>query len=301
MSILTVGSVAYDDIITPYASRDRALGGSATYFALAAHHFTKIRLVAVIGEDFQKSDEKLIEDKGIDISGLERVEGRCFYWKGEYLPNWNDRISHDTQLNVFEHFDPKIPQDHRNSDYLFLGNIHPTLQTSVVKQMNRPRWVGLDTMNHWIDGAREDLLETLKHVDILLINDQEAKMLSGKQHLYEAAHAIFQMGPSTLCIKKGEHGALLFRGHDIFAAPAYPKCRVVDPTGAGDSFAGGFLGYLASVGRDDFDTLKKALIFGSVMGSYAVESFSVDRVAALTTDEIKTRYDEFVHMTHFDL
>lgn len=301
MSILTVGSVAYDDIITPFASRDRALGGSATYFSLAAHHFSKIKLVAVIGEDFAQADEQLLIDKDIDLEGLEKVRGKCFYWKGEYLPNWNDRITHDTQLNVFEHFQPKIPQDHRDSAYLFLGNIHPSLQLNVLEQMTKPRWVALDTMNLWIKETRAALIKTLAQVDVLLINDSEAAMLSGQQNLYEAAQTIAKMGPKTLCIKKGEHGALLIRGDEIFAAPAYPKCKVVDPTGAGDAFAGGFLGYLASTAVDDFEHLKKAVIYGSVMGSYTVEAFSVDRLAALTQADIRQRYEAFVNMTHFEL
>lgn len=300
MSIVTVGSVAYDDIITPFASRERALGGSATYFALAAQHFSKINLVAVIGSDFNYADKQLLQSKDIDLEGLEEVDGKCFYWKGEYLPKWNDRISHNTQLNVFEHFDPKIPENYRNEDFLFLGNIHPTLQQSVLNQMTKPRWVALDTMDHWIRDARTDLLNTLKHIDVLVINDSEAMMLSGQHNLFEAAQTIFKMGPTTLCIKKGEHGALLFRGDDIFTAPAYPLCKVVDPTGAGDAFAGGFLGYLAAAKSDDFDTLKKAVIYGSVMGSFTVESFSVDRVAALTEEDLKKRYDEFVTMTHFE-
>lgn len=300
MSILTVGSVAYDDIITPFAKRDRALGGSATYFALAAHHFTKINLVAVIGDDFNYADEELLRHKGIDLQGLEKVSGKCFYWKGEYLANWNDRISHDTQLNVFEHFDPKIPDSYRESNFLFLGNIHPSLQQSVLNQVTQPRWVALDTMNLWIKETRSALLQTLKSVDVLLVNDSEAMMLSGEYNLYDAAKTIAKMGPKTLCIKKGEHGALLIRGNEIFTAPAYPLCRVVDPTGAGDAFAGGFLGYLASAESDNFDTLKKAVIYGSVMGSFTVESFSVDRIAALTDGDLEKRYNEFVDMTHFD-
>jgi len=300
MSILTVGSVAYDDIITPFAKRDRALGGSATYFALAAHHFTKINLVAVIGDDFSYADEELLRHKGIDLQGLEKVSGKCFYWKGEYLANWNDRISHDTQLNVFEHFEPKIPDSYRESNFLFLGNIHPSLQQSVLNQVTQPRWVALDTMNLWIKETRSALLQTLKSVDVLLVNDSEAMMLSGEYNLYDAAKTIAKMGPKTLCIKKGEHGALLIRGNEIFTAPAYPLCRVVDPTGAGDAFAGGFLGYLASAESDNFDTLKKAVIYGSVMGSFTVESFSVDRIAALTDGDLEKRYNEFVDMTHFD-
>jgi len=300
MSILTVGSVAYDDIITPFARRDRALGGSATYFALAAHHFSKIKLVAVVGDDFEYADQQLLGSKGVDLKGLERVSGKCFYWKGEYLANWNDRISHDTQLNVFEKFDPKIPLEYKDSEFVFLGNIHPSLQQKVLDQITKPKWVALDTMNLWIKETRSDLLATLKKVDLLLINDSEAMMLSGERNLFEAARTIAKMGPRTLCIKKGEHGALLFHGEQIFAAPAYPLCKVVDPTGAGDAFAGGFFGYLAAQNSNSFETLKKAVIYGSVMGSFTVESFSIDRVAALSDEDIRERYKMFVEITHFE-
>ncbi len=300
MTILTVGSVAYDDIITPYAQRQRALGGSATYFAIAAQHFNGISLVAVIGDDFNYADEKLLRDAGIDLKGLEKVAGRCFYWKGEYLANWNDRITHDTQLNVFEHFSPKIPETLRDCPYLFLGNIHPSLQRAVLKQMSgRPKIVALDTMNLWIRETRKDLLDVLTDVDVLLLNDTEAIMLSGEHHLMKAAHTIAKMGPSTLCIKRGENGALLVQGDRIFSAPAYPLAEVVDPTGAGDSFAGGFLGYLAQSGELSFDNMKRAVIYGSVLGSFAVESFSVDRIAALNRAEIEARYRSFVELTHF--
>lgn len=300
MTILTVGSVAYDDIITPYAQRLRALGGSATYFAIAAQHFNGISLVAVIGEDFNYADEKLLRDAGIDLQGLEKVAGHCFYWKGEYLAHWNDRITHDTQLNVFEHFNPKIPESLRECPYLFLGNIHPSLQRAVLKQMSgRPKIVSLDTMNLWIRETRKDLLDVLADVDVLLLNDSEAIMLSGEHHLMRAAHTIAKMGPSTLCIKRGENGALLVQGDRIFSAPAYPLAEVVDPTGAGDSFAGGFLGYLAQSGDLSFDNMKRAVIYGSVLGSFAVESFSVDRIAALTRAEIDARYQRFVELTHF--
>jgi len=300
MSILTVGSVAYDDIITPYDKRSRALGGSATYFAIAAQHFHQISLVAVIGEDFNYADEKLLIDKKIDLLGLEKVAGRCFYWKGEYLANWNDRVTHDTQLNVFESFKPKVPDSYRDLPYVFLGNIHPSLQTEVLKQMNgRPKIVALDTMNLWIKETRSDLLETLKGVDVLLVNDSEAQMLSGEHNLMDAARTIAKMGPTTLCIKQGEHGALLVQNDQIFTAPAYPLCTVVDPTGAGDTFAGGFMGYLASTGNLSFENMKRAVIYGSVMGSFTVESFSVDRVAAITREDIDARYNEFVKLTHF--
>ena len=300
MSILTVGSVAYDDVITPYAHRERALGGSATFFSLAARCFSDVSLVAVIGSDFNYADENLLRDKGIDLAGLEKVEGRCFYWKGEYLANWNDRITHDTQLNVFEHFKPKVPEDYRKKPYVFLGNIHPSLQLDVLNQMSdRPKVVALDSMNLWIKETRDDLLSVLKHVDCLLVNDSEAMMLSGKHHLVEAAATINQMGPTTVCIKQGEHGALLFHKDQAFAATAYPFCEVVDPTGAGDAFAGGFMGYLAAQDKLDFDVMKRAVIYGSVMGSFTVESFSVDRLASLTNEDIYARYRAFVELTHF--
>lgn len=300
MNILTVGSVAYDEVITPFDRRERALGGSATFFSIAARHFAPVSIVAVIGSDFNLADEQLLEHKGIDLSGLEKVDGKCFFWKGEYLANWNDRITHDTQLNVFEHFKPKVPTAQRNSDVVFLGNIHPTLQLDVLNQIDKPKMVALDTMNLWIKETRADLIETLKHVDFLLINDSEAAMLSGKRQLVEAAKTIAEMGPKTLCIKQGEHGAILIQGDEIFIAPAYPLCNVVDPTGAGDSFAGGFIGYLSSQQDFSFETLKKAVIYGSVMGSFTVESFSVDRLASITDADIEARYREFVKFTHFE-
>ena len=300
MTILVVGSVAYDDIITPYDHRERALGGSATYFALSAQHYAQNNLVAVIGEDFNYADERLLIDKGIDLEGLEKVAGKCFYWKGEYLANWNDRVTHDTQLNVFEHFNPKIPDGYRDAEYLFLGNIHPSLQGQVLKNMNgRPKVVALDTMNLWIKETRNDLIEVLGSVDLLFVNDSEAMMLSGKHSLIEAAETIAKMGPTTVCIKQGEHGALLIQGDKLFAAPAYPLCKVVDPTGAGDTFAGGFLGYVAKTGDLSFENLKKGVIYGSVMGSFTVESFGVDRCASLTDEDIDKRYQEFVELTHF--
>ena len=300
MSILIVGSVAYDHIITPYDQRERALGGSATYFALAAQHFTQTSLVAVIGEDFNHSDEELLVNKGIDLQGLEKVPGKCFFWKGEYLANWNDRVTHATHLNVFEHFQPKIPESYRKSKYVFLGNIHPSLQSQVLDQVDDgDRLVALDTMNLWINTSRDDLLKVLEKVDILLVNDSEAQMLSGNTHLIEAAKTIAKMGPKTLCIKLGEHGAMLVQDDRIFIAPAYPLCNVIDPTGAGDTFAGGFLGYLAKTGDHSFENMRRALIYGSVMGSFTVEAFSVDRCAAVTDKDIDERYQAFVDLTHF--
>ena len=300
MSILVVGSVAYDDIITPFDHRERALGGSATYFALAAHHFSPVNLVAVVGEDFNYADECLLKEKKVDLTGLEKVKGRCFYWKGEYLANWNDRITHDTQLNVFEHFNPKIPDRYRDLPFVFLGNIHPELQLQVLNSMNQPRLVALDTMNLWIKETRAELIHALAGVDVLIINDSEAMMLSGERHLIDAAKTIAKMGPRILCVKRGENGALLIEGERVFAAPAYPLCRVVDPTGAGDTFAGGFLGHLAATGDLSFDSMKKAVVYGSVMGSFTVESFSIDRCAAIGMDEVDDRYRDFVDLTHFD-
>ena len=301
MSILTVGSIAYDDIITPFEHRERSLGGSGTYFSLAAQLFTRVNLVAVVGQDFNYADELLLKGKDIDLTGMEKVAGKCFYWKGEYLANWNDRVTHDTQLNVFEHFNPKVPEPYRDCDYVFLGNIHPALQLNVLKQMNKkPKITALDSMNLWIKDTRKALLAVLEQVDFLLINDSEARMLSGQNHLISAAQTIAKMGPKTLCIKQGEHGALLFHQGNVFAAPAYPFANVIDPTGAGDSFAGGFLGYLARSGEHSLEALKKAVIHGSVMGSFAVEAFSVDKIASLTQEAVECRYREFVALTHFD-
>jgi sugar/nucleoside kinase (ribokinase family) len=231
---------------------------------------------------------------------MEKVPGRCFYWKGEYLAHWNDRITHDTQLNVFEHFSPKIPEKYRESNMVFLGNIHPDLQDDVLKQMgDQPTLVALDTMNLWIQTTRAQLIRVLKNIDLLFVNDSEAIMLSGKHDLVEAARTICTMGPSTVCVKRGENGAILIDDSHIFTAPAYPLCKVVDPTGAGDTFAGGFLGYLAKTGDLSFENMRRAVIYGSVMGSFTVESFSVDRCAAITDQDIEDRYHAFVDLTHF--
>ena len=300
MSILTVGSIAYDHIITPFEERTFSLGGSAVYFALAAQHFTDIKMVAVVGEDFRREDAALLESRHIELGGLEYKKGKTFFWKGEYLANWNDRVTHDTQLNVFEDFNPKIPESYRGTEIVFLGNIHPALQLRVLEQMHQPKMVVLDSMNLWITKFPEDLKRVLPHVNHLLINDSEAKLLSGKDNLLEAARTISDMGPSTLCIKKGEHGAMLIHGEQVFLAPAYPFCRVVDPTGAGDSFAGGYVGWLSQVPETDWENLKKAVIYGSIMGSYTVESFSVESLASLTKTKMNERFKHFHAMTQFD-
>jgi len=299
MTILAVGSAAYDDVITPFGGRESALGGSAIYFSLAAQHFTNINLVAVVGDDFRPEDRQLLQAKKIDTQGLVKEKGKTFFWKGEYGPTWNDRTTHVTDLNVFEKFDPVIPTLYRNSEYVFLGNIAPQLQLKVLDQIDHPKLVVLDTMNFWINSDRQGLMEALKRVDLLMINDSESVLLSDETSLVAAARSILAMGPKAICIKLGEHGAMLIQGDRIFMAPAYPLVDVVDPTGAGDSYAGGFLGYLASKSRWDFDTLKKAVIYGSVMGSYTVESFSVDKLVDLTHEEISDRYFRFVEMTHF--
>lgn len=299
MKILVVGSVAYDDVITPFAKRTGALGGSAIYFSLAAQHFAPVDLVGVVGEDFKPEHRDLLQSRQIDTLGMVAEKGKTFYWKGEYATNWNDRITHATHLNVFESFDPVIPRSYRNAPCVFLGNIAPRLQIKVLDQMPKPKLVVLDTMNFWIDNALEDLCRVLKRVDFLMINDSEAVLLSGQNALIPAAKAISAMGPKWVCIKMGEHGALLIQGQRIFLAPAYPFVDVVDPTGAGDAFAGGFLGFLAAQSQNDFETLKRAVVYGSVMGSFTVESFSVDRLTTLTQNEIQDRYFQFVEMTHF--
>jgi len=300
MTILTVGSVAYDHIITPYAERTWSLGGSAVYFALAAQHFSDIQLVAVVGDDFADEDAAMLQSRHIDLQGLEHLPGKSFFWKGEYLANWNDRVTHDTQLNVFEAFNPKIPEAYRKTSVVFLGNIAPELQLRVLEQMDEPGLVILDSMNLWIAKCMDDLKRVLKSVDHLLINDSEAQMLSGKDNLVEAAKVIFDMGPKTLCIKKGENGAMLMHDDKVFIAPAFPFCNVVDPTGAGDSFAGGYVGWLSQAPDLGWENLKKAVIFGSIMGSVTVESFSIDSLKALELAQIRDRYDTFNQLTQFD-
>lgn len=300
MSILIVGSLAYDDIITPFASRRNCLGGSAIYFSLAARHFAQVEVVGVVGEDFRASDRRMLAELGIGMTGVETAPGRTFTWKGEYLANWNDRVTHETKLNVFEHFDPQLPEQLRSCSHVFLGNIDPVLQSKVLDQVKGRPFVALDTMNYWINNHRAALLKTLTRIDLLVVNDSEALMLSGERHLVDAARTILTMGPSTLVIKRGEHGALLVDATRVFVAPAYPMCRVLDPTGAGDAFAGGLFGYLHRSACTDFAHLRRAVIQGSVLGSIAVESFSVESLAALHPQNVEARYREFVEMTHFE-
>jgi sugar/nucleoside kinase (ribokinase family) len=305
MSLVVVGSVAYDGVETPHGKVERMLGGACTYIALAASFFTRAQIVGVVGDDFAQEDVDLLTGRGIDLEGLERVPGKTFYWAGVYSPDMNDRTTLTTDLNVFADFNPKLPESYRAAPYLLLGNIQPELQRSVRAQMNGVRFVGGDTMNYWIQDYRDQLLATIKDWDFLLINDSEARMLAGEHNLRRAAEKIQSMGPHTLVIKRGEYGAILFQGGDHFMVPGFLLEDVFDPTGAGDSFAGGFMGYLAEKGVDprhgdiDHQELRRAVIYGSVMGSFCCEKFGVDRFRNLTRAEIDGRYREFKAFTDF--
>jgi len=299
--ILAVGSVAFDSIKTPFGEANRVVGGAATYFSIAASFFTGVRIVAVVGDDFGPNVEKVFGGRRIDLAGLQRVPGETFRWRGEYGFDLNSRETIYTHLNVFERFQPTIPSSYASSPFVFLGNIHPTLQTSVLDQVKRPRLVGADTMNYWIERTPDDLRSVLQRVNVLLINDSEARELARESNLVKAARAIQRMGPATIVIKRGEHGVLMTRsGGGFFAAPAMPLEDVFDPTGAGDTFAGGFLGYLASCEQVDDGSLARAIIYGSTMASFAVEDFSVDRLLRLTHEDIAARFNEFKKLTHFD-
>jgi sugar/nucleoside kinase (ribokinase family) len=306
MSMVIVGSVAYDGVETPHGKVDRMLGGACTYIALSSSYFTKPQIVAVVGDDFDQKDIDLLTSHGVDVAGLERVPGKTFFWAGIYSQDMNDRETLTTELNVFADFNPKLPDSYKNSPYLLLGNIVPALQRSVKAQMNgAQRLTGGDTMNYWIADHREELLKTIKEWDFLLINDSEARMLSGEKNLRKAAPKIMEMGPSILVIKRGEHGAILWHGDKHFMAPGYLLEDVFDPTGAGDCFAGGFMGSLAGAGVDlrskdvDNNELRRAVIYGSVMGSFCCERFGVERFRTLTRQEIDARFKEFEEFTSF--
>ena len=305
MSLVVVGSVAYDGVETPHGKVDRMLGGACTYIALAASYFTKTAIVGVVGDDFAPEDRDFLSQRGIDLEGLEHVPGKTFFWQGVYSDDMNDRTTLRTDLNVFADFKPKLPESYKKAPYLLLGNIQPALQRSVRAQMNGVRLVGGDTMNYWIADYREELLSTIREWDFLLINDSEARMLSGETNLKRAAHAILDMGPNTLVIKRGEYGAILFRRETHFMVPGYLLEKVFDPTGAGDCFAGGFVGYLAEQGWDldkghiRAKDLSRAVIYGSVMGSFCCEQFGVDRFRTLTREEIDGRFAEFRTCTEF--
>lgn len=302
MSLLVVGSVAFDAIETPHGKEARVLGGAATYFSVAASYFTHVNLVGIVGEDFTERDHAIFRGRRIDTLGLERAAGKTFSWAGKYSENLNDRTTLATELNVFATFNPRLPEPYRKSEYIFLANIDPTLQRSVLHQVERkPKVVALDTMNYWIERTPAELRETLRHTQILMINDAETRQLSNEHNLLRAAKHIFKLGPRTLVIKRGEHGAMMVHANHVFCVPAFPLEEVHDPTGAGDTFAGGFMGYLASVGRAGEADLRRAMVYGSVLGSFAVEKFGLERLRALKRSEINARARHFAKLTQFTL
>ena len=301
MGLLIVGSIGLDDIETPFDKVQNALGGSTTYISLAASYFTgPIEIVGIVGDDFPKEHMKMLEDHNVDLEGLEIVEGaKTFRYGCKYHYDLNVRDSLYTHLNVFEKFDPQLPEKSKKSSYVILGNIAPKLQLSVLDQLQNPKFVVCDTMNFWINGAIDDLLKVLKRVNVLIINDSEARLLSNEPNLIKAAHKIFKMGPEYLIIKKGEHGALLFGAETVFSAPAYPMENIFDPTGAGDAFAGGFTGYLHKNRDFTFDNLKRAVVYGSIMASFCVEKFSTKGLENLSPLEIRNRFIEFRDLSSF--
>ncbi len=302
MSLLVVGSVAFDCLESPYGKVERALGGAATYFAVAASHFTQVNLVGIVGDDFTAADARIFRGRKIDTEGLERATGKTFFWSGRYSENLNERVTLVTDLNVFADFKPKLPEKYKRSKNVFLANIAPDLQRDVLKQvLKRPKVVALDTMNYWIERTNEELRETLKHVDILMINDSETRQLSSEHNLLRAAKHIFKMGPSTLIVKRGEYGAMMVDKRGVFCVPAFPLEEPHDPTGAGDSFAGGFMGYLSSVGSPNDANLRRAMVYGSVLGSFAVEKFGLERLRTLKRNEIHARARHFAKLTQFTL
>jgi sugar/nucleoside kinase (ribokinase family) len=300
MSILAVGSIAFDTIKTPYGEVSDIVGGSLTYFALAASFFTDVNLVAVVGEDFGDEQEALFRGRCIDLQGMARISGKTFRWGAEYSHNLNSRETLFTELNVFEGFRPELPESYRNADLVFLGNMHPLLQQSVLDQVKQQRLVGMDSMNLWIDTTPNELRDVLGRVNVVKIDDSEARDLAGVYNLRKAASAIQALGPQTLIATRGSHGAMLFTPSDMFSAPAYPLEDECDPTGAGDCFAGGFFGYLAQCQRLDDAEFRRAMIFGSVLGSYCVEDYGTRRIERLTLDEIHARYRALRQMTNFD-
>ena len=304
MSILIVGTVAFDAIETPFGKTDKIVGGAATYIGLSASFFSNnLNLVSVVGDDFPKQAIKILEQHNIDTKGLQIKEGeKTFFWSGKYHNDMNTRDTIETQLNVLETFDPIVPKEYQNSEFLMLGNLMPSVQKKVLDQMKiRPKLIVLDTMNFWMDLFLEDLKEALKEVDVLTINDEEARQLSGEYSLVKAAKKILETGPNYLVIKKGEHGALLFNKEEVFFAPALPLEDVFDPTGAGDCFAGGFIGYLEKTKDISFENMKRAVIHGSVMASFCVEKFGTERIKELTHQDVENRLQEFIDLVQFDI
>ena len=304
MSVLVVGTVAFDAIETPFGKTDKIVGGAATYICLSASFFTKkLNLVSVVGDDFPNEAIQMLKNKSVDTNGLQVKKGeKTFFWSGKYHNDMNTRDTLDTQLNVLENFDPIVPEKFQESEFLMLGNLMPSVQKKVLDQMKkRPKLVVLDTMNFWMDLFMDDLKEALKEVDVLTINDEEARQLSGEYSLVKAAKTILKMGPKYLIIKKGEHGALLFNDNEVFFAPALPLEEVFDPTGAGDSFAGGFIGYLAKTDDISFDNMKRAVINGSAMASFCVEKFGTQKLTEINKDDVDVRINEFVKLVQFDI
>jgi sugar/nucleoside kinase (ribokinase family) len=302
VSLLVVGSVAFDALESPYGKVERTVGGAATYFAVAASFFAPVSLVAIVGEDFTAQDEAIFRGRHIDTEGLERAAGKTFFWAGRYSENLNERVTLATELNVFAGFKPRLPEKYRSSKYVFLANIAPDLQRDVLKQVKvRPKLATLDTMNYWIERTPGELRETLRHVDILMINDSETRQLSSEHNLLRAAKHIFSMGPRTLVVKRGEYGAMMVDKRGVFCVPAFPLEEPHDPTGAGDSFAGGFMGYLAGAKDLRDSTLRRAMVYGSVLGSFAVERFGLDRLRVLKRSEIHARARHFAKLTQFKL
>ena len=304
MSLLVIGSVAFDAIETPFGKTDKIIGGAATYISLSSSYLEdNINLVAVVGGDFPKADIQLLESHGIDTEGLQiKEDEKSFFWSGKYHNDMNNRDTLNTELNVLENFDPIIPSSYQNSDYVMLGNLSPDVQRTVIERMeNKPKLIAMDTMNFWMDIAQESLDQTIAMVDVLIINDEEARQLSGEYALVKAAKKIMAMGPRFLIIKKGEHGALLFDSESVYFCPALPLEEVFDPTGAGDTFAGGFIGYLASTDDISFDNMKRAVIYGSAMASFCVEKFGTERLVNLSKSEIKSRVQQFIDLSQVQI
>jgi len=299
MSVLVVGTVAFDSVETPHASAERILGGSAAYFAMTASFFSPVQLVGVIGEDFPQEYLDLLSGRGVDLEGLKKEMGETFYWRGRYHEDLNVRDTLELHLNVLSGYVPHLPESYRDSQYVFLGNIDPTIQLKVLEQLTNSRLVACDTMDHWIQGSNAELQKVLRRVEILVINDSEARMLSGQHNIVKAARSILKMGPRVLLIKRGEYGVLQFTDSSVFATPAYPLEEVFDPTGAGDSFAGGFVGYLARTGDHSERGLRRAIAYGSVAASFTVEDFGLRRIIPLTLQEIEDRYRRFLALTDF--
>ena len=300
MSVLVVGSVALDTIETPFGKAEDALGGSATFFSAAASFFSPIELVGVVGEDYPRDGLRFLEQRGVDLAGLETRAGESFRWSGVYDFDLNSRETRETRLGVFAEFRPRIPEAFRDAEWIFLGNIDPVLQIDVLDQVRSPKLVACDTMNYWIEGKRSDLLRLLERVNVIMVNDSEVRELSGEYNLLKAARWIQKRGPSMVVVKKGEHGAILFTPDVVFFAPGFPLEDVFDPTGAGDAFAGGFMGYLARAGSTSSDELRRAMIYGSTLGSFAVERMGVNRLIDLEMDEIEERVTRFRELTAFE-